>query len=81
MGCCLAGCVRLLAFTLWRTIFAALLAILLTRLDNYIEGSGRSESPVGRAWRLYRSRAGKTVRRGTPRDAAGAIDTEGRPSP
>jgi hypothetical protein len=79
VGCCLGGCFRLIAFTFWRAIFAALLAILLTRLDNYVEGSGRSETPIGRAWRLYRSRSGKTVRRGTPHDAGAAIDTEGRP--
>jgi hypothetical protein len=79
VGCCLAGCLRLVAFTLWRAIFAALLALLLTRIDSYVDRSGKSESLAGRAWRLYRSRSGRKVRRGTPRDAGSAIDTEGGP--
>ncbi len=79
MGCCLAGCVRLVAFTLWRAIFAALLAIFLSRIDNYVDSSGKGDSLTGKAWRAYRSRSGKKVRRGTPPDAGSAIDTEGRP--
>ncbi len=76
MGCCLGGCVRLLFFTLWRVLFAALVAILLARIDAYIEGSEHREGVAGRAWRAYRKRG--RVRRGTPPDAASAIDTEGR---
>lgn len=78
MGCCLAGCVRLVAFTLWRAIFAALLAIFLTQIDNYLDRSGKADSLAGKAWRMYRSRSGKKVRRGTPRDAGAAIDTQAR---
>ena len=78
MGCCLAGCVRLVAFTLWRAVFAALLAIFLTQIDNYIDRSGKAESLAGKAWRVYRSRSGKKVRRGTPPNAGSAIDTPGR---
>ena len=78
MGCCLAGCVRLIAFTLWKAIFAALIAIFLTQIDNYIDRSGKSDSLAGKAWRVYRSRSGKNVRRGTPPDAGSAIDTQGR---
>ena len=78
MGCCLAGCVRLIAFTLWKAIFAALLAIFLTQIDNYVARSGKSDSLAGKAWRVYRSRSGKKVRRGTPPDAGSAIDTQGR---
>ena len=74
----MGGCLRLLAFTLWRAIAAALLAVLLTRVDTFIE-ERHSDSVTGKAWRAYRSRGKKTVRRGTPPDAGGAIDTSGRP--
>ena len=80
MGCCLGGCVRLLVFTLWRAILAALLAVLLTRVDTFVEERHR-DSVTGKAWRAYRTRGKKTVRRGTPPDAGGAIDTSGRPRP
>jgi hypothetical protein len=80
MGCCLGGCVRLLVFTLWRAVVAALLAVLLTRIDTFVD-ERHGDSLSGRAWRAYRSRGKKTVRRGTPPDAGGAIDTSGRPRP
>ena len=75
MGCCLGGCVRLIAFAAWRAIFAALLAILLARIDNYVASSGKSDTMAGRAWRLYRSRSGKgrTARR------PDIVDTRGEP--
>ena len=79
MGCCLVGCLRLLFFALWRAILAALFALLLARIDAYIEGSSWGESAAGKAWRAYRGRKG--VRRGTPPDAGSAIDTSGRPRP
>lgn len=79
MGCCLGGCVRLIAFTLWKAIFAAILAIFLSQIDSYVDRSGKADSLAGKAWRLYRSRSGKRVRRGTPPGASSAIDTEGRP--
>jgi protein-S-isoprenylcysteine O-methyltransferase Ste14 len=78
VGCCLTGCVRLLFFALWRAVAAALLALLLARIDAYVEERHRETLP-GRAWRAYRGRRG--VRRGTPPDAGSAIDTEGRPRP
>ena len=81
MGCCLGGCVRLIGFTLWKAVFAAILAILLSRVDGYVDRSGKGDSLGGKAWRLYRSRSGKKVRRGAPRDATSAIDTEGRRLP
>jgi len=80
VGCCLGGCVRLLVFTLWRAIAAAVLAILLTRVDTFVEDR-HSDSLTGKAWRAYRTRGKKSVRRGTPPDAGGAIDTSGRPRP
>jgi hypothetical protein len=80
MGCCLGGCVRLLVFTLWRAIAAALLAVLLTRVDSYID-ERHGDSVTGKAWRAYRSRGKKAVQRGTPPNAGGAIDTSGRPRP
>jgi protein-S-isoprenylcysteine O-methyltransferase Ste14 len=76
----LGGCVRLLVFTLWRAIAAALIALVLTRVDTFVEDRHR-DSVTGKAWRAYRSRGKKTVRRGTPPDAGGAIDTSGRPRP
>lgn len=83
MGCCLGGCVRLLFFTFWRLALAALTAVALARIDDYIEGSEHRDAVTGRAWRAYRSRAGKqkTVKRGSPPDAGNAIDTEGKPRP
>jgi len=75
MGCCLTGCLRLLLFALWRAIAAALFALVLARIDAYLEGR---EDPASRIWRSYRSRRGKGVRRGAPPDASSAIDTEGR---
>ena len=76
----MAGCVRLLFFALWRAFFAALLAMVLARLDDYLDRSGRSDSSVGRAWRLYRSRGGKG-RRTQPRRDGEVVDTAGRPRP
>jgi len=52
VGCCLGGCVRVLAFTLWRAIVAALLAVLLTRIDTFVEDRHR-DSITGRAWRAF----------------------------
>lgn len=76
----MGGCVRLLVFTLWRAVAAALLAVLLTRIDTFVD-ERHGDSLSGKAWRAYRSRGKKTVRRGTPPDAGGAIDTSGRPRP
>jgi hypothetical protein len=77
----LGGCVRLLAFTLWRAVAAALLAVLLTRIDTFVD-ERHGDSLTGKAWRAYRRRGKqKTVRRGTPPDAGGAIDTTGRARP
>jgi hypothetical protein len=81
VGCCLGGCVRLLFFTFWRLALAALTAVALARIDDYIEGSEHRDAVTGRAWRAYRSRTGKNVKRGTPPDAGGAIDTPGKPQP
>jgi hypothetical protein len=81
VGCCLGGCLRLLVFALWRAIAAALIAVLLTRVDTFVENRP-SDSLTGKAWRAYRSRGTKGgVRRGTPPNAGGAIDTSGRPRP
>lgn len=81
MGCCLGGCVRLLFFTFWRLALAALTAIALARIDDYVEGSEHKDAVTGRAWRAYRSRTGKNVKRGTPPGSGGAIDTQGKPQP
>jgi hypothetical protein len=83
VGCCLGGCLRLLFFTFWRVALAALTAIVLARVDSYVEGSEHRDAMTGRAWRAYRARAGKkkTATRGTPPDAGNAIDTTGKPTP
>jgi hypothetical protein len=81
MGCCLVGCFRLLFFWLWRALLAALIALVLARIDSYVEGASWGESAAGKAWRAYRGRGKKTVHRGTPPDASSAIDTRGRPRP
>ena len=81
MGCCLVGCARVLFFALWRALAAAVLALLLARIDAYVEGASWGESAAGKAWRAYRTRGKKSVRRGTPPDAGSAIDTRGRPRP
>ena len=81
MGCCLGGCLRLLFFTFWRLALAAITAIVLARVDGYVEGSDHRDAVTGRAWRAYRARSGKKPKRGTPPDAGGAIDTQGKPQP
>ena len=58
MGCCLGGCLRLLFFTFWRLALAALTAIVLARVDDYVEGSEHRDAVTGRAWRAYRARGG-----------------------
>src|SRR5207244_6713141 len=69
---------RLIFFALWRAILAALIALVLARIDAYVE-EHHGENLAGRAWRTYRDRGGKRVRRETPPDAGTAIDTQGRP--
>ncbi len=58
MGCCLVGCLRLLFFQLWKLLLAAVLAVLLARIDAYVE-ERHAEHPAGRAWRAYRRRGRK----------------------
>lgn len=52
------GCVRLLFFQLWKVLLAALVAMLLTRVDDYVEGR-HGETTAGKAWRAYRRRGKK----------------------
>lgn len=73
MGC-LAGCLRLILFALWRAILAALVAMLLARVDAYVDRRF-SDTTAGR---LYLRRRGR-VRRGTPPDAASAVEGTVRP--
>ena len=76
---CLGGCARLLLFALWRALFAGLLAIVLTRIDDYL-ARGRGETPIGKAWRLYRRRARRGAR-SVPRRVDEVVRTEDRPRP
>jgi hypothetical protein len=62
-------------------ITMAITAIVLARVDGYVEGSDHRDAVTGRAWRAYRARSGKKPKRGTPPDAGGAIDTQGKPQP
>jgi len=55
VGCCLVGCLRLVFFQIWRLIAAALLAMLLARVDDYVERR-HGDRVAGRAWRAYRKR-------------------------
>jgi len=73
--------VRLLFFTLWRALFAALVALAFSRIDHYIDRTPHKDAVTGRAWRAYRRGKGGSARRGTPPDAGAAIDTEGHPRP
>ena len=58
MGCCLAGCLRLVFFQLWKVALAAILALVFTRVDAYVERRHRTTA-AGKAWRVYRSRGKK----------------------
>ncbi len=55
MGCCLTGCLRLIFFQIWRLAAAAILAMLLARVDDYVERR-YGDRTVGRAYRAYRKR-------------------------
>ena len=69
MGC-LAGCLRLLLWALWRAILSALVAMLFARVDAYVE-QRYGAHPAGRAYRFWRRRG---VRRGTPAGADSAME-------
>jgi hypothetical protein len=55
VGCCLVGCLRFLFFQLWKVALAAIVAVLLARVDDYIEQQ-HGGSTAGKAWRAYRGR-------------------------
>jgi hypothetical protein len=77
VGCCLTGCFRLILWALWRAIFAALLAVVWARVDEYVDRRYR-DRPAGRLYRRWRGRSG--IRKGTPPNAGSAIDVEVRRS-
>ena len=58
MGCCLIGCLRFLFYQLWKLALAALVAMLLARVDDYIEREHGHRS-AGKAWRAHRTRGKK----------------------
>ena len=58
MGCCLVGCLRFLFFQLWKVLLAAAVAMLLARIDDYVERR-HGGSTAGKAWRAYRRRGKK----------------------
>ena len=49
---------RFLFFQLWKLILAAIVAVLLARIDDYVEGH-HGGSTAGKAWRAYRARGKK----------------------
>ena len=58
MGCCLVGCLRLLFFQIWKLLLAAIVAMVLARVDDYVDRDHR-RSTAGKAWRRYRGRGKK----------------------
>lgn len=52
------GCLRLIFFQIWKLLLAAIVAMVLTRADDYIEHR-HGQSTAGKAWRSYRSRGTK----------------------
>ncbi len=58
MGCCVVGCVRFLFFQVWKLALAAIVAMLLARVDDYIERE-HGRRAAGKAWRAYRTRGKK----------------------
>lgn len=58
MGCCLVGCLRLIFFQIWRLILAAIIAMLLARIDDYVERH-HGDRAIGRVYRAYRRRGKK----------------------
>jgi hypothetical protein len=55
MGCCVVGCLRLIFYQLWKVLLAAIVAIVLTRVDDYVERQ-HGDKTAGKAWRAYRGR-------------------------
>jgi hypothetical protein len=58
------GCLRLIFFQIWRVLLAAIVAMLLARVDDYVEGR-HGGSGAGKAWRMYRAR-GKKAKKPEP---------------
>lgn len=52
------GCLRLVFFQIWRLALAAILAMVFTRVDGYVENR-HGGTTAGRAWRAYRERGRK----------------------
>jgi protein-S-isoprenylcysteine O-methyltransferase Ste14 len=52
------GCLRFLLFQVWKLALAALFAMLLARIDDYVENR-YGDRAAGKAWRAYRRRGKK----------------------
>jgi hypothetical protein len=52
------GCIRLLFFQIWKLLLAAVVAMLFTRIDAYVENQ-HGGTTAAKAWRTYRSRGKK----------------------
>ena len=52
------GCLRLVFFQVWKLLLAAIVAMLFTRVDDYV-GRRHGETTAGKAWRTYRTRGKK----------------------
>jgi hypothetical protein len=49
------GCLRLIFFQIWKLLLAAIVAMLFTRVDDYVEHRHQGTT-AGKAWRAYRAR-------------------------
>lgn len=54
------GCLRLIFFQVWKLALAAILAMLFTRVDAYMDDR-QAGSTAGKAWRAYRARGKKKI--------------------
>jgi hypothetical protein len=52
------GWLRLLFFQLWKVLLAALIALVVARVDSHVE-TRYPDSAAGKAWRAYRGRGKK----------------------
>ena len=58
VGCCLMGCLRLIFFQIWKLLLAAIVAMLFTRVDRYVD-ERHGGTTAAKAWRVYRTRGKK----------------------
>ena len=52
------GCLRLVFFQIWKLLLAAIVAMLFTRVDRYVD-ERHGGTTAAKAWRVYRTRGKK----------------------